>query len=283
MKTFLTSTCHRNYKKCVQIAGMNYCGHLMKDCYETKEFILPEPISKMKPAEKEPVRFDKEENHVNLTRCKKKKFYDQKVCRHLCSKTLLLTSTRTKSISPCESMCFELTRSSESAGEVCPTEKYCPYGCPCPFYECEKLDSYQKLAPVFDLQKPKPYKTDRIWISDSVITGRWHDRKAEKMTFPIVLSSLENRNKKIRVNDTDSFLPYERFYFLSSLLASQYSFFVKTHKSTGATFLNGEHYLVDVIGNLMRVKEDGTAPIVTVNRSKNMLVEKLLISVWGSG
>ena len=40
----------------------------------------------------------------------------------------------------------------------------------------------------------------------------------------------------------------------------------KTEKSIGATFLAGEHYLVDAIGNLMRVNEDGGTPVLVPNR-----------------
>ena len=139
--TFLTSICHRQYKKCVQIDSMDYCGHLMKRCYETKEFILPEPVSKIDQKESKPLIFTKEENEVNRIRCQKKQFYNQKMCRHLCSSTLVLKSTWTNPKSTCESICFVLTRSFDSAGEVCPTQKYCRKGCPCPFYECEKLTS----------------------------------------------------------------------------------------------------------------------------------------------
>ena len=125
----------------------------MKQCYETKKFIIPEPISKIAPVEQKVVKFSKEENDVNLHRCQKKKFYDQKICRHLCSTTLVLTTTRTNPISPCETICFELTRSFDSAGEICPFQKYCPAGCPCPYYECEKIELPQKFIPVFDLQE----------------------------------------------------------------------------------------------------------------------------------
>ena len=131
---------------------MSLCGHLMKQCHETREFILPEPISLIKAKETEMLVFSNEENQVNLRRCKKKKFLDQKVCRHLCSNTLILKSMRTHSITPCESICFELTKSFDSAGDVCPTEKYCRNGCPCPFYQCEKTEKDQKFIPVFDLK-----------------------------------------------------------------------------------------------------------------------------------
>ena len=132
---------------------MGLCGHLMKQCYETQEFTLPEPISLIKPEEiEDDYKYD---NQVNLRRCKKKKFLDQKVCRHLCSNTLILTSARTNPITPCESICFELTQSFDSAGDVCPTEKYCKNGCPCPFYNCEKTDKDQKFIPVFDLKNEK--------------------------------------------------------------------------------------------------------------------------------
>ena len=154
--TFLTSTCNRNYKKCVQLETMDYCGHLMKQCYETEEFFLPKPVSKIEHANDTHLVFSEEENDVNLRRCQKKQFYDQKICRHLCSETLVLESMRTKPISPCESICFELTRTAESSGQVCPSQKYCPLGCPCPHYECEKTDSRQKFVPVFDLEEAVP-------------------------------------------------------------------------------------------------------------------------------
>ena len=38
----------------------------------------------------------------------------------------------------------------------------------------------------------------------------------------------------------------------------------------GSTFLNGEHYLVDAIGNLMKIKENGDAPIFIPNRRQGM-------------
>ena len=45
----------------------------------------------------------------------------------------------------------------------------------------------------------------------------------------------------------------------------------KNFKSTGATFLNGEHYLVDALGNLMKFKEDETgSPAFIPNRQQGM-------------
>ena len=163
--TFLTSTCHRNYKKCVKTERLDICGHLMKQCFETKEFVVPKPISKIKEQKATALSFTEEENLVHLRRCQKKKFYDAKLCRHICSTSLVLESTRTKgTISPlCESICFELTRSFDGAGDVCPNEKYCKNGCPCPFYQCEKQDgSPQKLTPVFDIQKPTRTYTYKV-------------------------------------------------------------------------------------------------------------------------
>ena len=45
---------------------------------------------------------------------------------------------------------------------------------------------------------------------------------------------------------------------------------IKSRQSTGATFLNGEHYLVDAMGNLLRGKEDDDSPIFIQNRLKQM-------------
>ena len=140
---------------------MDLCGHLMKQCHKTKEFTLPEPIAKIERENSKPLEFSQEENQINLKRCKKKKFYDQKICRHLCSSSLVLETTRTNPVLPCESICFQLTRSFDSAGEVCPRQKYCRNGCPCPFYDCEKIDDFhQKLIPVFDLLESRWVSTD---------------------------------------------------------------------------------------------------------------------------
>ena len=46
----------------------------------------------------------------------------------------------------------------------------------------------------------------------------------------------------------------------------------------GATFLNGEHYLVDATGNLMKVKENGGSTVFIANRRKKMWVYFCLYS-----
>ena len=38
----------------------------------------------------------------------------------------------------------------------------------------------------------------------------------------------------------------------------------------GATFLNGEHYLVDAEGNLMKIKENGASTVFITNRRRDM-------------
>ena len=200
---------------------MDFCGHLMKQCHEIEEFILPEPVSKIEPAKSAPLVFSKDENEVNLTRCQKKRFYDQQICRHLCSETRVLKSTRTSSISPCESICFELTRSFDSAGDVCPFQKYCQNGCPCPFYECEKFDSRQKLIPVFGLRKleEKPASAtseNNHWVTNGdieLITGRWIGRQIEKESFPILLADFNFQIEAKNTYSSDFLFPYERFCF----------------------------------------------------------------------
>lgn len=179
---------------------MDLCGHLMKRCHQTQKFVLPEPVSLINPKETEQIEFSEEENKENLRRCKKKKFYDQKVCRHLCSNTLVLKSTRTHPITPCESICFELIRSSASAGDVCPSEKYCKKGCPCPFYKCEKTDKDQKFIPVFNLKK-SDYKRKGI-------NGDIQEKFLELLDF----SGAQTPNKmSIVIPKSQSFTHYERF------------------------------------------------------------------------
>ena len=45
---------------------------------------------------------------------------------------------------------------------------------------------------------------------------------------------------------------------------------INTRKSTGASFLDGEHYLVDALGNLLKVKENGDPPIFIPNQLKKV-------------
>ena len=44
----------------------------------------------------------------------------------------------------------------------------------------------------------------------------------------------------------------------------------KRLKSIGATFLNGEHYLVDALGNLVKIKETGDSSIFIANPRRKM-------------
>ena len=198
---------------------MDYCGSLMRRCRETKKLIIPVGVSEIVEIKKNTAEYTEEDNELNLRRCQKKKFYDTKICRHLCSSTLVLKTTRTKLFSPCESICFELTRSFDSAGEVCPYEKYCKNGCPCPFYKCEKLiKAHQKLVPVFDLQKSETLKLDEKKnnqtsenLSVDLITRRWEGRSRNIKKFVIILSDLTGRGMESSLNASDSFSSYERF------------------------------------------------------------------------
>ena len=137
--TFLTNTCNIGYKQCLRTEKTDICGNFMQTCFETKEFKQPELVASHKPKNIKPLIFDEKDNSVNLRRCKKKQFYDASICRHLCSSSLVLKSKKLSPINSCEEICFELTRSSESSGEICPFQKYCPSGCPCKHYNCEKI------------------------------------------------------------------------------------------------------------------------------------------------
>ena len=58
-------------------------------------------------------------------------------------------------------------------------------------------------------------------------------------------------------------------YDISYIYSSSLKILSKRHeKSIGATFLNGEHYLVDAVGNLMRFAEDDSASKFIENRLK---------------
>ena len=191
----------------------------MKQCHTTREFILPKAVSKVKQVKASSLEFSQEENEVNLRRCQKKRFYDQKVCRHLCSNTLVLKSTRTHPITPCESICFGLTRTSDAAGEVCPFQKYCPKGCPCPYYQCGKLDSPQKLVPVFELKKSENTPMPIGSTSNSSLNSAAQSNEIaelirsefEEPKFNILLADFNGQIQPRKTNASDSLFSYERF------------------------------------------------------------------------
>ena len=63
------------------------------------------------------------------------------------------------------------------SSEICPFEKNCPNGCPCPFYKCESIDTremtfgfyYNSSDPLFELEdqtvKKDPYRKTRIVVT----------------------------------------------------------------------------------------------------------------------
>ena len=139
----------------------------------------------------------------------KKTVKDRYICRQLCSQSLFLESTETRGFNPCEKMCFELTRSYDFAGEVCPFEKYCKRGCPCRFYQCEKIENAQTLVPVWKL-------TDGQTIDDKpngLIRKRMERRvEAEFEKFPIIFSTLLAQNSKsMSSSETEKLFQHECF------------------------------------------------------------------------
>ena len=210
--TFLTNTCNLGYKQCLQTDTMETCAFLMEECKETKQFRKPEPIKKVTPKKQKPLRFNKKDNQVNLRRCKKKKFYDAAICRHLCSSSIILTSKRSSTSNSCEEICFELTRSSES-GEICPFQKYCPDGCPCKNYVCEKI-SYkdQQEVPVWDLEsKTSDYNKTVVNLDLNIFQRRKElNREPKTSGFRISLYDLSSTNSASQVYvEADVLYPYE--------------------------------------------------------------------------
>ena len=182
----------------------------MQKCYQTREFKQPEHFLKQEQKTLDPLSFDEKENRVNLRRCKKKKFYDATICRHLCSVSLVLKSTKTAQINNCEKICFELTKSHEFAGEICPYQKYCPNGCPCKHYNCEKVtDKYQEVIPVWDLESKTDHEPEVVGFN---IYERRKDLKRDPTTsrFNVLLHSYNQNNFSEEVFvKSDVFFPHK--------------------------------------------------------------------------
>ena len=130
----------------------------MHQCTDSREFVVPEEVAVKKREKEHPLSFNKRENEINLRRCQKQQFYDAQVCRHLCSQSLVRETWKKEAFTPCENICFELSKTRNSAGEICPFEKYCPNGCPCEHYQCEKITREQMMVPVWELKKQTKIK-----------------------------------------------------------------------------------------------------------------------------
>ena len=214
--TYLTNVCQVGFKKCIVTNDMDFCAHLLHDCIGTGTFTQPPKVELQEKAIEPPLSFTDRENEINQLRCKKKKFYamffqiikskilhlwinhakDRFICRHLCSQSLVMESTRNKAFSSCEKICFELTRSYYFAGEVCPFEKYCSTGCPCRFYQCEKVENEQTLVPVWDLTESRPNRVLQDLKNEfGLITNRLDVHEGSFRRFPIVFSNLHAKNE----------------------------------------------------------------------------------------
>ena len=187
---------------------MEICGKRLTICLETKEFKQPDTVLQHQIEEQEPITFDEKDNRVNLRRCNKKNFYDAMICRHLCSVSLVLKPKRSLPINSCEEICFELTKSYESAGDICPFQKYCPNGCPCKHYVCEKISAKdQEVIPVWDLDS----KTNRSHTDSSIFQRREAlRRKPHTSGFNVTLYDYnsENLSEEVFVKQ-DVLFPHE--------------------------------------------------------------------------
>ena len=231
---------------------MDICGHLMQKCFQTREFNQPQPVSIREPEEEESLIFDEKDNAVNLRRCKKKNFYDASICRHLCSSSLVLNSKKNSPINSCEGICFELTKSSESSGEICPFEKYCANGCPCKHFFCEKIsDKYQEKIPVWDFESKKSRNMTEEDLKISIYQRREDlERKPETSGFDVLLFDFNSPNSSSEVFlQGDVLFPHERI--LNNHLKISIEFNLRILKKVaGSAFLNGEHYLIEARGKM---------------------------------
>ncbi|CAG5110078.1 Oidioi.mRNA.OKI2018_I69.chr2.g4521.t1.cds [Oikopleura dioica] len=81
-----------------------------------------------------------------------------KICADLCPKI------HEEDVLKCQTLCRALLSDGGEIDGVCPFEKTCPHGCPCPFFECESVETremtfgwyYNETDPLFELKKNAP-------------------------------------------------------------------------------------------------------------------------------
>ena len=99
------------------------------------------------------------------------------------------------------------------SGKICPFQKYCPNGCPCNDYVCEKIgDKDQQELPVWDLEsKTSDYNKKGVNLDLNIFQRRKElNREPKTSGFRISLYDLSSTNSASQVYvEADVLYPYE--------------------------------------------------------------------------
>ena len=236
--SYVTTVCHAGFKECISVSqDFMSCSYLLHECKSSRVFIQPEPRTKLDQKPKTELSFTKEENFENVRRCKINKFLDAKTCKYLCRQ---FSAILNQEENHCEDLCFTLSRSEKTAGEICPYEKYCPEGCPCPYYDCEKsVADRQKLSPAWDLSSSRKVQiesTELIYSRDTI----WDE--------------LPNQKRETNIISTHQIIFYDHGNGSKKIIDTSRSKSFEKH-GVGSTFFDGRHYLVDAKANMFKVDE----------------------------
>ena len=115
------------------------------------------------------------------------------------------------------------------------------------------------------------FSTFEVEKGSEVIRGRIDGPTNPFKMYPILFSGLGAKKDSMSSFYVDSPEELDSHECFRSIEINSFNKkWRKQRKSTGATFLNGEHYLVDVAGNLMKVRENGGLTFFIRSRFKRM-------------
>ena len=258
--TFQSTTCNRNLKICLQRQIFyDLCVKAFDDCRGSKNFVFPEHnlIMQEKPMKKPQVdthNYTKLEQITNRKRCKSYDYFDLKICESLCP-------YRGKGVSECNVLCRSLVTSKTGMyGLICPGDKLCPNGCPCPHYRCETVSSssmwqvgwyYGHLTDYFDpagianvlglMYEPSSITSMRI---DDSILALYDYRTGEKILFDKVKIGRPNGANNPYSGFWFGGIEYDDFNPYGGEQKENEQIYVISSETAAAVFYEDEHYLV---------------------------------------
>ena len=120
--TFLTNTCNRNYKRCLNQFSLDDCNEAFYSCRGDGSFIMPEKLLNIPDKSsgmKVMLNFTREEQEYNSRLCRQYIFYDRAFCNELCAAT---------NDEQCKKICYIQRNASPELSQICPfrnSEHFC--------------------------------------------------------------------------------------------------------------------------------------------------------------
>ncbi|CAG5079487.1 Oidioi.mRNA.OKI2018_I69.PAR.g9264.t1.cds [Oikopleura dioica] len=248
---------------------------------ETGQFRFPAQIVSYKTRENiDDDFYTKDEQDVNLKKCKRYNFYDLKICEQLCSKI------HKEDVALCRQICRSHLSEKGEINEICPFEKLCPAGCPCIYYQCEHVDTnqvplawyYQGNDPLFDAIKTTNDETASTTM-DQVMFDPSEPAPRLRQVFSR-LASVDPKTLKLKqIYERVLFYKfwYNHFYKITPECLKSYrpDFILSLdYNPIIALYLKGRNYLVDPEFNTNMINDEKEALLIDLGVESEAMLSR---------